>query len=91
MIIVVLMIRPLAFSANATSRGLTTMRSGDFKETYSELSHSRIHRRSGCVLVLIVALIRRPTAELLRIVFLTIILITVVGALGLNILTGYTA
>ena len=62
------------------------MRSGDFKETYGEL----------------VALTDSPPVWLWSLIlapyllnsyalsFLTIILITVVGALGLNILTGYT-
>ena len=68
------------------------MRSGDFKETYGELVALT---DSGPVwlwsLVLVVALIAAPyLLNSYALSFLTIILITVVGALGLNILTGYT-
>jgi branched-chain amino acid transport system permease protein len=68
------------------------MRSGDFKETYSELvaltDSPPVWLWS---LVLIVALILAPyLLNSYALSFLTIILITVVGALGLNILTGYT-
>ena len=68
------------------------MRSGDFKETYSELvaltDSPPVWLWS---LVLLVALILAPyLLNSYALSFLTIILITVVGALGLNILTGYT-
>jgi branched-chain amino acid transport system permease protein len=68
------------------------MRSGDFKETYSELvaltDSPPVWLWS---LTLIVALILAPyLLNSYALSFLTIILITVVGALGLNILTGYT-
>jgi len=68
------------------------MRSGDFKETYSELvaltDSPPVWLWS---LVFIVALILAPyLLNSYALSFLTIILITVVGALGLNILTGYT-
>jgi branched-chain amino acid transport system permease protein len=68
------------------------MRSGDFKETYGELvaltDSTPVWLWS---LVLVVALIAAPyLLNSYALSFLTIILITVVGALGLNILTGYT-
>jgi branched-chain amino acid transport system permease protein len=68
------------------------MRSGDFKETYSELvaimDSPPVWLWS---LVFIVALILAPyLLNSYALSFLTIILITVIGALGLNILTGYT-
>jgi len=68
------------------------MRSGDFKETYGELvtlTDSRPVRAWS--LVLVAALIVAPyLLNSYALSFLTIILITAVGALGLNILTGYT-
>ena len=68
------------------------MRSGDFKETYGELvaltNSTPVWLWS---LVLVAALIAAPyLLNSYALSFLTIILITVVGALGLNILTGYT-
>ena len=68
------------------------MRSGDFKETYGELvalvDSPPVWLWSA---VLVVALIAAPfVLNSYALSFLTIILITVVGALGLNILTGYT-
>jgi branched-chain amino acid transport system permease protein len=68
------------------------MRSGDFKETYAELvaltDSTPVWLWS---LVLVAALIAAPyVLNSYALSFLTIILITVVGALGLNILTGYT-
>jgi branched-chain amino acid transport system permease protein len=68
------------------------MRSGDFKETYGELvaltDSTPVWLWS---LVLVAALIAAPyLLNSYALSFLTIILITVVGALGLNILTGYT-
>src|SRR6202453_5043297 len=68
------------------------MRSGDFKETYAELvaltDSTLVWLWS---LVLAAALIAAPyLLNSYALSFLTIILITVVGALGLNILTGYT-
>src|SRR3982751_3046877 len=68
------------------------MRSGDFKETYGELvaltDSPPVWLWS---VVLVVALILAPyLLNSYALSFLTIILITVVGALGLNILTGYT-
>src|SRR5271156_665774 len=68
------------------------MRSGDFKETYGELvalTDSRPVWLWSAVLVTVLVL----TPYVLNsyaLSFLTIILITAVGALGLNILTGYT-
>ena len=68
------------------------MRSGDFKETYGELVALTDSRRYWLwSLVLVAALIAAPyLLNSYALSFLTIILITVVGALGLNILTGYT-
>jgi branched-chain amino acid transport system permease protein len=68
------------------------MRSGDFKETYGELvaltDSPPVWLWS---VVLIVALILAPyLLNSYALSFLMIVLITVVGALGLNILTGYT-
>src|ERR1700692_4465510 len=68
------------------------MRSGDFKETYGELvaltDSTPVWLWS---LALVAALIAAPyLLNSYALSFLTIILITVVGALGLNILTGYT-
>src|ERR1700692_2446559 len=68
------------------------MRSGDFKETYGELvaltDSTPVWLWS---LVLVVALIAAPyLLNSYALSFLRIILITVVGALGLNILTVYT-
>jgi branched-chain amino acid transport system permease protein len=68
------------------------MRSGDFKQTYGELvalTDSRPVRVWS--LILVAALIVAPyLLNSYALSFLTIILITAVGALGLNILTGYT-
>jgi branched-chain amino acid transport system permease protein len=68
------------------------MRSGDFKETYGELVALSDSRPVWLwSLVLVAALIAAPyLLNSYALSFLTIILITVVGALGLNILTGYT-
>jgi branched-chain amino acid transport system permease protein len=68
------------------------MRSGDFKETYGELVALTDSRPVWLwSLVLVAALIAAPyVLNSYALSFLTIILITVVGALGLNILTGYT-
>src|ERR1700722_2270218 len=68
------------------------MRSGDFKETYGELVALTDSRPVWLwSLVLLAALITAPyLLNSYALSFLTIILITVVGALGLNILTGYT-
>src|ERR1700721_2408868 len=68
------------------------MRSGDFKETYGELVALSDSRPVWLwSLVLVAALIVAPyLLNSYALSFLTIILITVVGALGLNILTGYT-
>jgi branched-chain amino acid transport system permease protein len=68
------------------------MRSGDFKETYGELVALSDSRPVWLwSLVLVAALIAAPSLlNSYALSFLTIILITVVGALGLNILTGYT-
>jgi branched-chain amino acid transport system permease protein len=68
------------------------MRSGDFKETYGELvaltDSTPVWLWS---LLLVAVLIAAPyLLNSYALSFLTIILITVVGALGLNILTGYT-
>src|SRR5947199_10366417 len=68
------------------------MRSGDFKETYGELvaltDSPPVWLWS---VVLVVALILAPyVLNAYALSFVTIILITVVGTLGLNILTGYT-
>jgi branched-chain amino acid transport system permease protein len=68
------------------------MRSGDFKETYGELVALTDSRPVWLwSLLLVAALIAAPyLLNSYALSFLTIILITVVGALGLNILTGYT-
>jgi branched-chain amino acid transport system permease protein len=68
------------------------MRSGDFKETYGELVALSDSRPVWLwSLVLVAVLIAAPyLLNSYALSFLTIILITVVGALGLNILTGYT-
>jgi branched-chain amino acid transport system permease protein len=68
------------------------MRSGDFKETYGELVALADSRPVWLwSLLLVAALIAAPyLLNSYALSFLTIILITVVGALGLNILTGYT-
>jgi branched-chain amino acid transport system permease protein len=68
------------------------MRSGDFKETYGELVALTDSRPVWLwSLVLVAALVAAPyLLNSCALSFLTIILITVVGALGLNILTGYT-
>jgi branched-chain amino acid transport system permease protein len=68
------------------------MRTGDFKETYGELvaltDSPPVWLWS---LVLVIALILAPyLLNSYALSFLTIILITGIGALGLNILTGYT-
>src|SRR6202142_1489207 len=68
------------------------MRSGDFKQSYGELvaltDSTPVWLWS---LVLVAALIVAPyLLNSYALSFLTIILITAVGALGLNILTGYT-
>ena len=68
------------------------MRSGDFKETYSELvaltDSTNVWLWSAA---LILALVIAPfVLNAYALSFLIIILITVTGALGLNILTGYT-
>jgi branched-chain amino acid transport system permease protein len=68
------------------------MRSGDFKETYGELV-ALTDSKSVWLwsLVLVVALVAAPyLLNSYVLSFLIIILITAVGALGLNILTGYT-
>jgi branched-chain amino acid transport system permease protein len=68
------------------------MRSGDFKETYGELVALTDSRPVQVwSLILVAALIVAPyLLNSYALSFLTIILITAVGALGLNILTGYT-
>jgi branched-chain amino acid transport system permease protein len=68
------------------------MRSGYFKETYGELVALTDSRPVWLwSLVLVAALVAAPyLLNSYALSFLTIILITVVGALGLNILTGYT-
>src|SRR5262245_21186190 len=68
------------------------MRTGDYKQTYGELvalvDSPPVWLWS---VVLVLALIAAPYAlNAYALSFVTIILITVVGALGLNILTGYT-
>jgi branched-chain amino acid transport system permease protein len=68
------------------------MRTGDYKQTYGELvtlvDSPPVWAWS---VVLVAALIVAPYAlNPYMLSFVTIILITVVGALGLNILTGYT-
>jgi branched-chain amino acid transport system permease protein len=68
------------------------MRTGDYKQTYGELvtlvDSPPVWAWSA---VLVAALIVAPYAlNPYMLSFVTIILITVVGALGLNILTGYT-
>jgi branched-chain amino acid transport system permease protein len=68
------------------------MRSCDFKETYGELVALTDSKPVWLwSLVLVAALIVAPyLLNSYALSFLTIILITAVGALGLNILTGYT-
>jgi branched-chain amino acid transport system permease protein len=68
------------------------MRSGDFKETYGGLVALTDSKPVWLwSLVLVAALIVAPyLLNSYALSFLTIILITAVGALGLNILTGYT-
>ena len=68
------------------------MRTGDFKQTYGELvtlvDSPPVWLWS---VVLVAALIAAPfVLNSYALSFLMIILITVVGTLGLNILTGYT-
>jgi branched-chain amino acid transport system permease protein len=68
------------------------MRTGDYKQTYGELvaliDSPPVWLWSA---VLVLALVGAPYAlNAYALSLLTIILITVVGALGLNILTGYT-
>ncbi len=68
------------------------MRSGDFKETYGELvaltDSTTVWLWSAA---LVLALVIAPfVLNAYALSFLTIILITVTGVLGLNILTGYT-
>src|SRR5216684_107344 len=68
------------------------MRTGDFKQTYGELvalsDSTPVWLWS---LLLVIALILAPYfLNSYALSFLTIILITAIGALGLNILTGYT-
>src|ERR1700751_3042620 len=68
------------------------MRTGDYKQTYGELvaliDSPPVWLWSA---VLVLALIGAPYAlNAYALSLLTIILITMVGALGLNILTGYT-
>lgn len=68
------------------------MRSGDFKESYSELvalTDSRLVWVWSAVLAALLVLAPHVLNSY-ALSFLTIILITAVGALGLNILTGYT-
>src|ERR1700693_5312730 len=68
------------------------MRSGDFRETYGELVALTDSRPVWLwSAVLFVALIVAPyLLNSYALSFLIIILITAIGALGLNILTGYT-
>jgi branched-chain amino acid transport system permease protein len=68
------------------------MRSGDFKKTYAELVALTDSRPVWLwSLTLVAVLVAAPyLLNSYALSFLTIILITVVGALGLNILTGYT-
>jgi branched-chain amino acid transport system permease protein len=68
------------------------MRSGDFKQSYGELVALTDSTPVWLwTLVLVAALIAAPyLLNSYALSFLTIILITTVGALGLNILTGYT-
>src|SRR5262245_20048585 len=68
------------------------MRTGDYKQTYGELvaliDSPPVWLWSA---VLVLALVVAPyVLNAYALSFLTIILITMVGALGLNILTGYT-
>jgi branched-chain amino acid transport system permease protein len=68
------------------------MRSGDFKQSYGELVTLTDSTPVWLwTLVLVAALIAAPyLLNSYALSFLTIILITTIGALGLNILTGYT-
>ncbi len=68
------------------------MRSGDFKQTYGELVALTDSRPVWLWSAVLVALLTLTPYVLnsYALSFLTIILITAVGALGLNILTGYT-
>jgi branched-chain amino acid transport system permease protein len=68
------------------------MRSGDFKQSYGELVALTDSTPVWLwTLVLVAALIAAPyLLNSYALSFLTIILITTIGALGLNILTGYT-
>lgn len=68
------------------------MRSGDFKETYGELvSLSDSSLAWFWSAILAVALVLAPyVLNAYALSFLIIILITLIGALGLNILTGFT-
>ena len=68
------------------------MRSGDFKETYGDLVALTDSKPVWLwSLLLVAALIVAPyLLNSYALSFLTIILITAVGALGLNVLTGYT-
>ncbi|MBI5322454.1 branched-chain amino acid ABC transporter permease [Bradyrhizobium sp.] len=68
------------------------MRTGDYKQTYGELT-ALVDSPPVWLwsVVLVAALIAAPYAmNAYALSFVTIILITVVGTLGLNILTGYT-
>jgi branched-chain amino acid transport system permease protein len=68
------------------------MRTGDYKQTYAELT-ALVDSPPVWLwsVVLVAALIAAPYAlNAYALSFVTIILITVVGTLGLNILTGYT-
>src|SRR5258705_8941402 len=68
------------------------MRSGDFKQTYSELvalTDSKPVWLWSAVLVAVL-IVAPYMLNSYALSFVMIILITVVGALGLNILTGYT-
>src|SRR5437588_9117992 len=68
------------------------MRTGDFKETYGEpVALTDSPPVWPWSLVLVISLILAPyLLNSYALSFLTIILITMIGALGLNILTGYT-
>ena len=68
------------------------MRTGDYKQTYGELVALVDSPPVGLwSVVLLLALVVAPYAlNAYALSFVTIILISVVGTLGLNILTGYT-